>query len=119
MAKAPKWAVVATWQRYSLHVLKDEAEAALKAWKAAREAEGLDVGGSIGAGYVTKSAPEGAARQSARVIKLADHPVCYIGVVESDVQRLRAMEEAGNPAFDEYSARAKAISEGWERVEAL
>jgi hypothetical protein len=129
----PKWAVLATWRRYSLHRTKGEAEEALKAWKSAQEAENHAISGSLGTGY-RATAPGGSwsddkkraeqglppiATFTASVVKLADHPICYIGVVSTDVQRLRAMEEAENPAFDEYSARAKAISEEWRHVEAL
>ena len=124
MAKrtTPAWAVTATWQRYALFILKEDAVEAMKAWKVAREAEGYDVRGKQDVSLAAYERDEDGllvAKCSVGLHKLADHPVCYIGVIQTDVQRLRAMEEAENPAFDEYSARAKAISEGWEHVETL
>lgn len=121
MAKStsPKWAVIASWQRYSLHTLKGDAEKALTEWKERQEALGDSVGGSKGGGYFASPPDSALATKSARVVKLADHPVCYIGVYQHNIDRLRSMEEAGNPAFEQYSARAKAISEGWTLVEAV
>lgn len=105
--------------RYSLHALKGEAEAALVAWREALEADGWTVSGSKSAGYRASRDDKDVAERSARVVKLADHPVCYIGVLSADVEHLRALEESGNTTFEEYSSLAKAISEGWECVEAV
>ena len=129
----PKWAVAATWRRYSLHFTKAEAQDALKAWKEEREAEGWRVTGSQSASFMAfgpghdhqealrraKSGEEPLASASASIIKLADHPLCYIGVDANSVRVLREMESAENPAFERYSTRAKALSERWKCVEAV
>lgn len=129
----PKWAIVGTWRRYRLFPTKKDAEARLREWVEEQRKAGRAISGSLGAGYraTTASWSFGTAMQaaqqgerpvgvlSARIIKLADHPLCYIGVVESDVERLRAMEEAENPAFERYSTAAKAMSERWEEDEAF
>jgi hypothetical protein len=126
--KAPKktkkpvkmaWALVGTWKRYSLHRVKADAEVALDAWKVAREAEGLVVKGSKARGSYTAYEPDGPAKASAGIQKLADHPVCYIGVLSTDVPRLRALETSDPEAFEAFSARAKALSADWSQVEAL
>jgi len=115
----PKWALLGTFKRYSLHVLKADAERALDEWKERQEAAGMTVKGAKSRGSYTAYDAEGAAKASAGTLKLADHPVCYIGVIQRDVQRLRAMEEAENPDFERYAARAKELSAEWSQVEAV
>lgn len=115
----PKWAVIATQRRYSLHIKKGEADEALVAWKQGHEAHGCEVKGSKSGGYFVKRPGEDVATMAARVVKLADHPICYIGVFERDVQRLREMETAGNTDFEGYSDLAKTMSAEWSHVEAV
>ena len=129
----PKWATIATWKRYRLAFTKAEAEDALKAWMQEHKDAGWTIHGSLQTGYRAergdvplsvdkeraKIGEEPLANRSARVIKLADHPVCYIGVTLDDVERLRALEISDPEAFEGFSARAKALSEEWRSVEAL
>jgi hypothetical protein len=115
----PKWALVRTWRTYSLHVTKKDAEAALEAWKQDYESVGWVISGSMSRGSYVAAPPEGSddpAKHAAGIKKLADHPVCYIGVTSADVETLRRMESEENPAFERYSADAKALSEEWRQV---
>jgi hypothetical protein len=91
--KAPKWALCMTWRRRYDFVTKMDANAALKAWKEAKEAAGWTVKGSMSTQYFAHL-PDATFHDAAVAVLRGEPPV---GVATAFIRSCSEADDAPNP----------------------